>query len=745
MIQTIKQNKKAVLAFLLALVMLIGIIPFTATEVQALNTISTGDTFEHGDQINVYCVGSNKSVIYTASVSEGVTTWTSDEKLFFAPGNTTITACYPLRTHLSRVSLPLDQSTEAKVKSADHMTALSSDTLPSEPVDLHFKHLMAKITVKYKLDTEFDVGTSIAKAEIYSRHTEFHTFSPAGGGFRKSRTPDWITSWINGNEFTAIVSPDVYSAGDDFIRVTIGNEVLSAKMPEDKQLEEGKHYTFDLTVGKNAVKITSVNVSGDWSHNEGWNDEVILNGSDVGTKDIGKKAWESGDRVIATLVSSKYGSQSAALTYNGSKWVLPEGTVFKYLPEETPTVTAVYAPSDPLGTGEYLEVEGVIANNEITFDLSSAQQNYSRLRIAGEKNTVYTVKASKFTPAGSTVTAPATYSVTSDENGNAYIYGIFAAGSTVTVSKDGITHGKGTFYSVDYPNGTEQGKSYLLELEGYFFDEDTRVYQVYNAKGLYKVAEIVNGGRYDIKISLVSDIILNQSVLKADGTLNGDGSNFTAWTPIGGQSSTPREDSFIGTFDGNGHTVSGLYVNSSSPYQGLFGYVGASGTVKNVGITDSYVKGEANVGSVAGAVAGTISNCFNEGTVVGESITGGLVGFTENLINNCYNTGHIIADDYVGGVVGHSYVSVQSCYNTGKISTTGSNVGSVGYISYQQKVKNCYCLSDSALEEENGTLGKTSAQFASSDMADLLNTNQYDSPWEYIAGNPAPTLKVFNN
>jgi|GEM_PF-1585329 len=467
MIQTIKQNKKAVLAFLLALVMLIGLIPFTATEVQALNTISTGDTFEHGDQINVYCVGSDKSVIYTASVSEGVTTWTSDEKLFFAPGNTTITACYPLRTHLSRVSLPLDQSTEAKVKSADHMTALSSDTLPSEPVDLHFKHLMAKITVKYKLDTEFDVGTPIAKAEIYSRHTEFQTFYPAGGDFRKSLTPDWITSWISGNEFTAIVSPGAYSAGDDFIRVTIGNEVLSAKMPEDKQLEEGKHYTFDLTVGKNAVKITSVNVSGDWSQNEGWNDEVILNGSDVGIKDVGKKAWENGDRVIATLVSRKYGSQSAALTYNPSKWVLPDGTVFKYLTEETPTVTAVYAPSDPLGTGEYLEVEGVIANNEITFDLSSAQQNYSRLRIIGLPNQTLTVTTTEFTPAGATSAATAPYTLTADEKGNAYLYGTFAAKGTVSVT----TNDDGSV-SHTFESATEAGKSYALDAHTHTYKED---------------------------------------------------------------------------------------------------------------------------------------------------------------------------------------------------------------------------------------------------------------------------------
>ena len=474
MIQTVKQNKKAVLVFFLALVMLIGFIPFTAIEVQALNTISTGDTFEHGDQINVYCVGSGKSVIYTASVSEGVTTWTSDETLFFAPGNTTITACYPLRTHLSRVSLPLDQSTEAKVKSADHMAALSSGTLPSEPVELHFKHLMAKITVKYQLATEFDVGTPIAKAEIYSKHTEFQTFSPAGGEFRKSLTPNWITSWINGNEFTAIVSPEAYTAGDEFIRITIGNQELTAKMPEDKQLEEGKHYTFDLTVGKNAIKITSVNVSGDWSHNEGWNDEVILNGSYVGIKDVGKKAWENGDRVIATLTSPYYGEQTAMLTYDGINWTHPEDMTFKYLENEMPTVKAVYAPSNILGTGEYIEFDCELNGEKLPVKLESATRNYSRLRIIGLPNQTLTVTTTDFTPAGATEAGEHTYPLTADNNGNAFLYGTFGAGGSISVH-DGDNDIDGGYAKLaDYTFGetTEAGKSYALDAHTHVYDEN---------------------------------------------------------------------------------------------------------------------------------------------------------------------------------------------------------------------------------------------------------------------------------
>lgn len=468
MIQTVKQNKKAVLAFLLALVMLIGLIPFTATEVQALNTISTGDTFEHGDQINVYCVGSDKSVIYTASVSEGVTTWTSDEKLFFAPGNTTITACYPLRTHLSRVSLPLDQSTEAKVKSADHMTALSSDTLPSEPVDLHFKHLMAKITVKYKLDTEFDVGTPIAKAEIYSRHTEFQTFYPAGGDFRKSLTPNWITSWINGNEFTAIVSPEAYSAGDDFIRVTIGDQVLTAKMKEDITFEEGTHYTFDLKVGKDKVTIEQVSVNGNdpsVPFGDGWRSDTEEDLGAVSITDIqdeGKTAWYDGDQIIATLTSQYYGEQTATLTYDGINWTHPEDMTFKYLENETPTVKAVYAPANILGTGEYIEFDCELNGGELTVKLESATRNYSRLRIVGPPNQTLTVITTEFTPAGATSAATAPYTLTTDNNGNAFLYGTFAEGATISVKQGDVVLKEYAFTANKHPGGTEQGKSYVL-------------------------------------------------------------------------------------------------------------------------------------------------------------------------------------------------------------------------------------------------------------------------------------------
>ncbi|WP_407440866.1 hypothetical protein [Fibrobacter sp.] len=116
-------------------------------------------------------------------------------------------------------------------------------------------------------------------------------------------------------------------------------------------------------------------------------------------------------------------------------------------------------------------------------------------------------------------------------------------------------------------------------------------YEIGTDDALYKFACMVNNGTTDINGRLTADICVNacgegESVLKADGTLNGDGFNFTQWTPIG-----TKTQKFEGTFDGAGHTISGLYVDGAE-YAGLFGYVfvdningeDEKGVVKNVGI-----------------------------------------------------------------------------------------------------------------------------------------------------------------
>ena len=206
-------------------------------------------------------------------------------------------------------------------------------------------------------------------------------------------------------------------------------------------------------------------------------------------------------------------------------------------------------------------------------------------------------------------------------------------------------------------------------------------YQIASKENLYWFAnEVNNNSQTSICAVLTADITVNNNVLDADGNLNSGNTNFYEWTPIG--TSYPR---YTGTFDGQGHTISGLYFNKdeiqSDAYIGLFGY--SSGTVKNVGVEDSYFNATAtvnkegipcqlNIGGVCGQNIGTITNCYNSGTVSG----------TESSVS-------------VGGVCGKNYEgTITNCYNSGKVSETGNaNIG--GICGYNEKtITNCYYLTD---------------------------------------------------
>ncbi|MGN0528743.1 MAG: GLUG motif-containing protein, partial [Eubacterium sp.] len=166
------------------------------------------------------------------------------------------------------------------------------------------------------------------------------------------------------------------------------------------------------------------------------------------------------------------------------------------------------------------------------------------------------------------------------------------------------------------------------------------VYQIGTTAELYGFAQLVNNGNTDknTKAVLTADIVVNKDVLKADGTLNTG--TFTDWTPIGYWNSTTGHVCYSGTFDGQGHTISGLYFNdANTDYVGLFGDL-QSGEIKNVGVVDSYFKGGVNVGGVcAWNFGGKITGCYNTGTVSGNYVVGGVCGYNAegSKITACYN------------------------------------------------------------------------------------------------------------
>ena len=215
--------------------------------------------------------------------------------------------------------------------------------------------------------------------------------------------------------------------------------------------------------------------------------------------------------------------------------------------------------------------------------------------------------------------------------------------------------------------------------------EDTP-YEITNAAELYWFAGLVNGTLTDgtaqnraAHAKLMDNITINDNVLDENGSLNEEKSDtFEPWTPIG----EDNDHKYTGTFDGQNHTISGLYVVPTGDYAGLFGYV-FGGTIKNVGVVNSYISGngDSRVGGVCGEnMNGTVENSYNKGivTVTGSNAhVGGVCGVNSfgGTIENSYNTGKVTvtgSNAYIGGVCGFnsSGGTIEKSYNKGTVAVT---------------------------------------------------------------------------
>ena len=271
----------------------------------------------------------------------------------------------------------------------------------------------------------------------------------------------------------------------------------------------------------------------------------------------------------------------------------------------------------------------------------------------------------------------------------------------------------------------------------YDIDDDSmkeNVYEISNAGQLYWFAGLVNGTLDGVEQNTLANAILTTNITVNENLLDSlqydeednvsNGSDFITWTPIADWMGN-RTTQYSGTFDGNNKTVSGLYFNGDSTCIGLFGSSESDGNIKNVGVVDSYFKGNDHVGGVCGNNAGTITNCYNAGnlTAIESSATiGGICGYNNGgTVTNCYNTGTVTATGSVasvGGVCGCSIELISNCYNIGTVTATSSGADISGICGYNfGPIKNCYYLADT--EDENG--GKTTAQFASGEVAYLLS------------------------
>ena len=231
-----------------------------------------------------------------------------------------------------------------------------------------------------------------------------------------------------------------------------------------------------------------------------------------------------------------------------------------------------------------------------------------------------------------------------------------AAGTTFITCT--FTNGKTFVYKMKNATDWQAGGEYtytvsLAAARGYIIEDDGS-YTVTSADGLMNIAELVNGGKTDINITLDKNIDLTGK----------------AWTPIG----TSFSNKYTGTFDGGGHTIKGLTVTTNDQFVGLFGSIGNAGTVKNVmmegvQITSNHMSG--SIGGVVGYSWGTIENCSVSGSVSGTIFVGGVVGAQwEGSITGCSSSATVKGMVHVGGVVGQTDVgaTLTACYATGNVT-----------------------------------------------------------------------------
>ena len=232
-----------------------------------------------------------------------------------------------------------------------------------------------------------------------------------------------------------------------------------------------------------------------------------------------------------------------------------------------------------------------------------------------------------------------------------------AAGTTFIVCT--FTNGKTFVYKMKNATDWQAGGEYTYTVSlaaakdlGYTIESDGS-YTVTSADGLMNIAKLVNGGKTDINITLEKNIDLTGK----------------DWTPIG----TDYDNSYKGTFDGGGHTITGLTFTTNDEYAGLFGWLNRAGTVKNVvmegvQITSNQIYG-GSIGGVVGYSWGTIENCSVSGSVSSNSTAGGVVGYqSDGAITGCNSSATVKGTVDVGGVAGEKWGSMTACYATGNVT-----------------------------------------------------------------------------
>ena len=381
----------------------------------------------------------------------------------------------------------------------------------------------------------------------------------------------------------------------------------------------------------------------------------------IGTQDEGKIAWANEDKILVHLYSQKYGDQAATLTFDaGSNTWESDDASLSYLENETPTITAVYAPDCEIksdktigllegkqyGEAEYILARTTISENSLDINFESGRI-YSRLRIVAEAEQTLTVTTTGFTPAGpENVSAPDSYTLVADGKDNAYLYGTFTEGGSVTVKKGDAELATHTF-SVT----SEQGKSYALYAgkkvdvdlstlaATYVINDDA--YYTFTGTGSYGIK--VESGNPTIILNNVSITVGkewdNENIVNAIDIV-ADNSETTVW--------------ITGTNNLTSNSGAGIYVKSGST------------VIIKSDSRDNILTARAGMD---GAGIGGTGYDFSY-----ENVTCGNI-YIENITVNAYSSGYMSSNPGIGAITSCGTITIKNA----TVTALGSNQGGVLY------------------------------------------------------------------
>lgn len=440
-----------------------------------VNTLEKGNSWDNGDKVAVLVAKENEERKAVLTYSDETGSWSRDKTFCWSDENSyhTIWASYPSEYDAFSFELPSGQETVEKLKKADYING----TWQGKPtyVNVSMRHRMALVTVTYVLgSSDFEDNTLPTKAEVLSKNS-LATFDTEGTMTGLSGGEKWVTACLReGNKFSAIVTPGTYKRDEEFLKLTVNGKEYKVAMRMEEEFEEGHEYPYTLNIGKNKAwmtKLSSDNPSG-WTKEENLQQQT----GTIGTPDEGKTSWKDGDELLAKVYDKHHGDTFASFTYNGGAWNLTGGGLY-YREDNVPYGYVYYAPDymwgssgtpelkdgKVAGTGEYIQVNAYPTGDGagLDVDFSSAGRNYSRLRMATEPNKEVSVIVSKFIPVNGNAMGDASYSLTSDDNGNVFLYGSFVAGSSVAVKS-----GEEFLTRYTFTAATVSGKSYALDATG---------------------------------------------------------------------------------------------------------------------------------------------------------------------------------------------------------------------------------------------------------------------------------------